>query len=297
VTREPRSPTFEYPALESFMSVFETITTSVKRAGAGLAKALGSDTVVVPLVRLEGMIAAGGRNQSALNLARVEKLLDKAFAMEDAPAIALSINSPGGSPVQSRLICERIRALAEEKEKPVLVFCEDLAASGGYMIACAGDEVFADPASVVGSIGVISASFGFTDAMERLGVERRVKTAGDSKVLSDPFSQETDAQKERMERLLEAVHKQFIALVKARRGDKLDNEKARFDGSIYTGEEAVEAGLIDGLGEARATLRARFGDKTRIKALAPSRGGLLARFTASAVDVIETRTAWDRFGI
>lgn len=279
------------------MSILETFTASMTRAGSRLAKALGSDTVIVPLVRMEGMIAAGGRNQSALNLARVEKLLDKAFAFEDAPAVAISINSPGGSPVQSRLICERIRALAEEKEKPVLVFCEDLAASGGYMIACAGDEIFADPASVVGSIGVISASFGFTGAMARLGVERRIKTAGESKVLSDPFSEETEAQKERMERLLEAVHKQFIALVKARRGDKLKDDLARFDGTIYTGEEALEAGLIDGLGEARAVLRERFGDKTKIKAFAPSRGGLLSRFTASAVDVIEARTAWDRFSL
>jgi signal peptide peptidase SppA len=279
------------------MSILETITTSLSRAGSRLAKALGSDTVIVPLVRMEGMIAPGGRNQSALNLARIEKLLDKAFDFEDAPAVAISINSPGGSPVQSRLICERIRALAEEKEKPVLVFCEDLAASGGYMIACAGDEIFADPASVVGSIGVISASFGFTGAMERLGVERRIKTAGESKVLSDPFSEETEAQKERMERLLEAVHTQFIALVKARRGDKLKGDLARFDGTIYTGEEAVAAGLIDGLGEARAMLRERFGEKTRIKALSPPKGGLLARFTASAVDVIEARAAWDRFGL
>lgn len=279
------------------MSVLQTLTTSFQRAGFRLAKALGSDAVVVPLVRMEGMIAPGGRSQGSLNLARVEKLLDKAFAYEDAPAVAITVNSPGGSPVQSRLICERIRALAKEKDKPVLVFCEDLAASGGYMIACAGDEIFADPASVVGSIGVISASFGFTGAMERLGVERRIKTAGESKVLSDPFSEETDAQKQRMERLLEAVHKQFIALVKDRRGDRLKADLARFDGSIYTGEEAVEAGLVDALGEARAVLRERFGDKVRIKALSPPKGGLLARFTASAMDVIETRAAWDRFSV
>lgn len=279
------------------MSVLEAFTRTLSRAGASLGKALGSETVNIPMVRMEGMIAAGGRNQGALNLARVEKLLDKAFAMEDAPVVAISINSPGGSPVQSRLICDRIRALAAEKEKPVLVFCEDLAASGGYMIACGGDEIFADPASVVGSIGVISAGFGFTGAMERLGVERRIKTAGDSKVLADPFSAETDAQRARMERLLEGVHKQFIALVKARRGDKLKAGVELFDGSIFTGEEALEAGLIDGLGEARSVLRERFGDKVRIKAFAPSRGGLLARFTASAVDVIEARTAWARFGL
>lgn len=279
------------------MSVFEAFTRTLSRAGASLGKALGSETVNIPMVRMEGMIAAGGRNQGALNLARVEKLLDKAFAMEDAPVVAISINSPGGSPVQSRLICDRIRALAAEKEKPVLVFCEDLAASGGYMIACGGDEIFADPASVVGSIGVISAGFGFTGAMERLGVERRIKTAGDSKVLADPFSAETDAQRARMERLLEGVHQQFIALVKARRGDKLKAGVELFDGSIFTGEEALEAGLIDGLGEARSVLRERFGDKVRIKAFAPSRGGLLARFTASAVDMIEARTAWARFGL
>ncbi len=279
------------------MSVFEAFTRTLSRVRASLGKALGSEPVHIPMVRMEGMIAAGGRNQGALNLARVEKLLDKAFAMEDAPVVAISINSPGGSPVQSRLICDRIRALAAEKEKPVLVFCEDLAASGGYMIACGGDEIFADPASVVGSIGVISAGFGFTGAMERLGVERRIKTAGDSKVLADPFSAETDAQRARMERLLEGVHKQFIALVKARRGDKLKSGVELFDGSIFTGEEALEAGLIDGLGDARSVLRERFGDKVRIKAFAPSRGGLLARFTASAVDVIEARTAWARFGL
>lgn len=279
------------------MSLIETVAKDLRRAGAGLAKALGSDGDRVPLVRMEGMIAAGGRNQGALSLARVEKLLDKAFAMDDAPAVAIAINSPGGSPVQSRLICERIRTLAKEKDKTVLVFCEDLAASGGYMIACAGDEIFADPASVVGSIGVISAGFGFTGAMERLGVERRIKTAGESKVLADPFSAETDAQRERMEKLLEAVHRQFIALVKSRRGDKLDDSAKLFDGSIYTGEEAVAVGLIDAIGEARATLKERFGEKTRIKSFAPSKGGLLGRFTASVADVIETRTAWARFGL
>lgn len=279
------------------MSLLDTFVTTLERAGKALSKALGSDTVTVPVVRMEGMIAAGGRNQGALNLARVEKLLDRAFSLTDAPAVAISINSPGGSPVQSRLICQRIRALAAEKDKPVLVFCEDLAASGGYMIACAGDEIFADPASVVGSIGVISAGFGFTEAMERLGVERRVKTAGESKVLSDPFAVETEAQKERMERLLEAVHKQFIALVKERRGDRLDAELARFDGSIYTGEEALEAGLVDGIGDARSVLRERFGDKVRVKSLAPARGGLLARFASSAIDVVEAKAAWSRFGL
>ena len=279
------------------MSLLASVSTDLQAAGRSLSKALGFDAPVVPLVRLEGMIAAGGRNQGALNLARVEKILDKAFAITDAPAVAISVNSPGGSPVRSRLICERIRALAAEKKKTVLVFCEDVAASGGYMIACAGDEIFADPGSIVGSVGVISASFGFTGAMERLGVERRVKTAGESKLLADPFSAETDAQRERMNRLLEAVHAQFIALVKDRRGDRLDPAAPVFDGSVFTGEEGLKLGLIDGLGEARATLKARFGDKVQIKLLAPARGGLLSRFTASVADLVETRTAWARFGL
>ncbi len=278
------------------MSVIETLR---KQAAAGfeaVKKLLGDDAAVIPLVRLEGMIAAGGR-QGALNLVRVEKLLDKAFTFERAPVIAIAVNSPGGSPVQSRLIHDRIRALAAEKEKPVLVFCEDVAASGGYMIACAGDEIFADPSSIVGSVGVISASFGFTEVMSKLGVERRVKTAGKSKVLTDPFAAETDEQKARMERLLDSLHAQFIALVKARRGEKLDSEQELFDGSIFTGEEGVAAGLIDGLAEARSELRKRFGEKTRIRILAPAKGGLLARVAGATADVLESRLAWARFGL
>lgn len=265
--------------------------------GRSILKSLGMDATVIPLVRLEGMIAAGARGQNALSLARVERLLDKAFSFDQAPVIAISVNSPGGSPVQSRLICERIRMLAEEKEKTVLVFCEDLAASGGYMIACAGDEILADPASIVGSIGVINASFGLTKIMERVGIERRVKTAGKSKLLGDPFSEETDAQSERMERLLNEIHAQFIALVKERRAGKLDTEKELFDGSVFTGEEGVALGLVDAIGEARSTLKARYGDKVRIKTLAPPKGGLLSRFTASFADEIETRSAWGRFGL
>ncbi|MEQ8406190.1 MAG: S49 family peptidase [Oceanicaulis sp.] len=278
-------------------SVFETLTDQARKAGAALRKATGSDVPVVPLVRLDGMIAAGGRNASALNLARVEKLLDKAFAMADAPTVAIAVNSPGGSPVQSRLIHDRIRHLAKKNDKTVLIFCEDVAASGGYMIAAAGDEIFADPASIVGSIGVISASFGFTEAMAKLGVQRRLKTAGKSKSLGDPFSEETDEQKARMTRLMESVHKQFIQLIKDARGDKLNSTMELFDGSVFTGEEAIEAGLIDALGEARSELERRFGDKTRIKVLSPSKGGLLARFMGSAVDVIESRQIWARFGL
>lgn len=267
------------------------------RAARALRKLFGADAPSVPLIRLEGMIAAGGRNSGALSLSRLEKLLDKAFADSSAAAIAISINSPGGSPVQSRLIHDRIRALAAEKQKPVLVFCEDVAASGGYWIACAGDEIFADPASIVGSIGVISAGFGFTGAMDRLGVERRVKTAGKSKLLADPFGPETPEQAATITRLMEAMHAQFIGHVKARRGEKLSQTAELFDGSVHTGAEALELGLIDGLGEARSELKRRFGDKVRIRPLAPARGGVLSRFMGAALDQVELRAVWSRFGL
>ncbi|MGY6627718.1 MAG: S49 family peptidase [Oceanicaulis sp.] len=273
------------------------IRDELNRAARALRKLVGADAPSVPLIRLEGMIAAGGRNSGALCLNRLEKLLDKAFADSSAAAVAVTVNSPGGSAVQSRLIHDRIRALATEKEKTVLVFCEDVAASGGYWIACAGDEIFADPASIVGSIGVISAGFGFTGAMDRLGVERRVKTAGKSKLLADPFSPETKEQAATMTRLMEAMHAQFIGHVKERRGGKLKDGAELFDGSVYTGAEALELGLIDGLGEARSELKRRFGDKVRIRPLAPARAGVLSRVMGAALDQVELRAVWSRFGL
>ncbi|KAA5802165.1 S49 family peptidase [Alkalicaulis satelles] len=273
------------------------IRDELARAARALRKLTGANAPRVPLVRLEGMIAAGGRNANALSLNRLEKLLDKAFADRDAAAVAITINSPGGSAVQSRLIHDRIRALAAEKEKTVLVFCEDVAASGGYWIACAGDEIFADPASIIGSIGVISAGFGFTGAMEKLGVERRVKTAGKSKLLADPFGPETEEQAATINRLMGAMHEQFIAHVKARRDGKLKDGAELFDGSVHTGSEALELGLIDALGEARSELKKRFGDKVVIRPLAPSRLGVISRLTSSALDHLELRALWARFGL
>jgi signal peptide peptidase SppA len=240
------------------MSAKDTLSAAWTKAQKTVRQLLGQDTPLVPVIRLEGMIMSGGRNANALNLQRVEKQIERAFSIQDAPAVALLINSPGGSPVQSRLIHERIRALAVEKEKTVLAFCEDVAASGGYFLAVAGDEIFVDPATIIGSIGVINASFGFTEAMEKLGVERRVKTAGKSKLIADPFSPETDQQKKRMERLLNSVHSQFIDLVKARRGDKLKPQKGEelFDGSVFTGTEAIENGIADEIGDLRTVLKA-----------------------------------------
>lgn len=279
------------------MSFLDTLSDAIQSGVSRVRAWTGVDEPLVPLVRLEGMIAAGARNSAALSLARVEKTLDRAFSFKTAPAIALVINSPGGSPVQARLIHDRIRALAEEKRKPVLVFCEDVAASGGYMLACAGEEIYCDPASILGSIGVISAGFGFQDAMAKLGVERRLKTAGQNKSLGDPFLPETDEQKQVLERIMTGVHAQFIALVKARRVGKLNDAIEAFDGSVFTGEEALEAGLADAIGEARSELRRRFGDKVRIRQLAPARIGPLSRLVGSVIDGVEARGVWARFGL
>lgn len=262
-------------------------------------KLLGQGHDVVPVVRLEGMIAAGGRGNT-LNIQKVEKMLDKAFLMK-APAVAIVINSPGGSPVQSKLIHDRIRYLSERFKRPVLVFCEDVAASGGYMIACAGDEIFCDDSSILGSIGVISASFGFVDAMEKLGVERRVRTAGANKSLGDPFRPETKEQKDRLDRLMGEVHESFIEVVKSRRSDKLSDDEDLFTGEVYVGQKAVEAGLADGIAEVRREIRERYGDETELKPFSVQKSGFLARLMGGAMvhaaDAIEERSLWARFGL
>ena len=281
------------------MSAKDTLKSAWDKTCEAVIKLFGMDKPVVPVIRLEGVIMSGGRNANALNLQRVEKQIEKAFSMTDASAVALLINSPGGSPVQSRLIHDRIRALAVEKDKTVLAFCEDVAASGGYFLAVSGDEIFVDPATIIGSIGVINAGFGFTEAMDKLGVERRVKTAGKSKLIADPFSPETDAQKERMERLLNTVHGQFIDLVKARRGAKLNPQEGEelFDGSVFTGTEAIQNGIADEIGDLRSVMRARFGEDVRVKVFSPARQGPLSRLFGAALDGVELRAVWARFGL
>ncbi|WP_440957637.1 S49 family peptidase [Oceanicaulis sp. LC35] len=281
------------------MSLKDSLLSAVEQVRQSVRKLLGDDKPVVPVIRLEGVIMSGGRNANALNLQRVEKQIEKAFSMPDTSAVALLINSPGGSPVQSRLIHERIRALAVEKDKTVLAFCEDVAASGGYFLAVSADEIFVDPATIIGSIGVINAGFGFTEAMDKLGVERRVKTAGKSKLIADPFSPETDQQKERMERLLNTVHGQFIELVKSRRGEKLNPQEGEelFDGSVFTGSEAIENGIADEIGDLRSVVRARFGEDVRVKVFSPAKQGPLSRLFGAALDGVELRAVWARFGL
>lgn len=264
---------------------------------------------VIPVVRLHGVIAADPR-PGRLNIANVAPLLKRAFDHKSAPAVAVVVNSPGGSPVQSRLIAKRMRDLADEHSKPVIVFVEDAAASGGYFIATGGDEIIADPSSIVGSIGVIFAGFGFVEAIGKLGIERRVHTAGKNKSTLDPFLPEKAEDVERIKTLELDVHRVFIDWVKSRRAGKLTaSDDELFTGEFWSGARGLELGLIDGLGDLRSTLRDRYGDNVRLKVIEPKRPlfrlpslglGGSASVTGMATDVIaavEDRVFWSRFGL
>src|SRR6187455_543718 len=219
-------------------------------------------TAVVPVVRLSGVIGAVTPLKPGLTLAGIAKTLERAFAVDNAKAVALVVNSPGGSPVQSRQIYLRIRQLAQEKELPVLVFVEDVAASGGYMIACAGDEIFCDPSSILGSIGVVGSSFGFTELIRKIGVERRLYTAGEHKATLDPFLPENPDDVGRLKAIQREIHATFIELVKASRGERLKGtDDLLFTGEYWAGERSVALGLADAVGDLRSTLRDRFGDR------------------------------------
>ncbi|KAB2703406.1 MULTISPECIES: S49 family peptidase [Brucella] len=236
-----------------------------------------SVSIEIPVVRLHGAIMSGGSAfRPMLSLASTAAVLEKAFTDKETPAVAISLNSPGGSPVQSRLIYRRIRDLAAEHQKKVFIFVEDVAASGGYMIALAGDEIIADPSSIVGSIGVVTASFGFPELLKKIGVERRVYTAGSNKVTLDPFQPEKKADIERLKSLQLEIHETFIDMVKERRGTKLAEDKDLFTGLFWTGIKGHELGLIDGLGDMRSFLRKTYGDKVKLK-LVEQKRGLLGR--------------------
>jgi len=276
-----------------------------------LPRAWRSAGPVIPVIRLHGTImSGGGQFRQSLSLASTAGVIEKAFAIKAAPAVAISINSPGGSPVQSRLIYRRIRDLAEEKGKHVIVFVEDVAASGGYMIAVAGDEIVADPSSIVGSIGVVSASFGFPELLKKIGVERRVHTAGQNKSVLDPFKPEKKEDVERLKALQLDVHETFIDLVKSRRAGKLADDPDLFTGQFWTGRRGVALGLVDTLGDMRSFLKARYGKDTELKLIAPSRGffgrrlamfGVGADAAAAAagglIDAAAERALWSRYGL
>jgi len=261
---------------------------------------------VVPVVRLSGVISSGSTlGRRGLSLESVEPQLKKAFSVKQAKAVALIINSPGGSPVQSSLIGQRIRDLASQNDLPVLAFCEDVAASGGYWIAAAADEVFANAASVIGSIGVISAGFGFDKAIARLGVDRRVYTAGNAKMTLDPFQPERTEEVDRLKALQADIHQQFITHIESRRGSRLNGDRdALFSGAFWTGQTALELGLIDAIGECRQTLLNRFGSETEIMMIEPKRkllpfgvSGMSSRLVEDAAAVAIERAYFSRFGL
>jgi signal peptide peptidase SppA len=266
---------------------------------------------VVPVVRLAGVIASGGLlGARGLSIETVAPLLARAFATRGAKAVAIAINSPGGSPVQSALIAQRIRLLADERKLPVIAFVEDVAASGGYWLACAGDEIIVDPASIVGSIGVISTGFGFKDLIAKVGVERRVHTSGENKSMLDPFRDEDPEDVERLKRLQAEIHDGFKGWVRERRAGKLKGDDALlFSGEFWTGRRGLELGLVDSLGELRATLQARYGAKVHLPVVA-ARKRFLARFglgsfssggieqlVPSTLAALDERSHWQRFGL
>ena len=269
---------------------------------------------VVPVLRFAGAIGVVTPLRPGLSLATSASAIERAFSMRGAKAVAIQINSPGGSAVQSMLIYKRIRALAAEKDLKVYVFAEDVAASGGYLLALAGDEIYADPSSIVGSIGVISASFGFVEAMKRMGIERRVHTAGENKSALDPFRPEDPHDVSRLKAIQAEVHESFKVLVRSRRGKKLRAaEEQLFNGDFWTGKRAQELGLIDGIGDMRAVIMDRFGQDVRLVPVGERVGWLRRRlgvrtqretpellganFAAGLIATLEERFLWSRFGL
>ncbi len=275
----------------------------------------------IPVLRLSGTIGMAAPLRPSLSIASAAQALDRLFSYSKAPAVAVIVNSPGGSPVQSNLLFKRMRQLAKEKEKKVYVFCEDVAASGGYYLALAGDEIYADRSSIVGSIGVISASFGFTEAIKKLGIERRVYTSGESKSILDPFRPENVQDVARLKAIQADIHEAFKDVVRERRGEKLalDNPDL-FSGAFWSAERAIELGLIDGISDVRTKMQELFGEKVSLRTIRIGSGSLLSRFRRLSaappleadldalpgvrlnlaedfLSAVETRMIWQRYGL
>ena len=274
---------------------------------------LRTDIPVVPVVRLSGVIGVATPLRPGLLLSTAAKTLERAFSVSNARAVAMIINSPGGSPSQSHLIYRRIRDLSAEKKIPVIAFVEDIGASGGYMLACAADEIICDQFSIVGSIGVVGGSFGFAKLMDKLGVERRLYTSGEHKAMLDPFLPEEPGDVKRIKAIQKDIHERFIALVKERRAGKLKGpEKTLFSGEFWTAPKAIELGLADSIGDLRSVLRARYGEKLRTPLISAERSffgrklqgvGLAGAFAGEPaladdlVSALETRALWARYGL
>ena len=260
---------------------------------------------IVPHIRLSGIIGSVGRFKQGINFAGQQEIIDKAFSIKKALAIAISINSPGGSPVQSHLIYSYIKKLAKKNNKKVLVFAEDVAASGGYLIACAGNEIYANSSSIVGSIGVISASFGFQDAIKKIGVERRVYTAGKNKSTLDPFKEEKEEDIQRLKKIQLELHSDFIKVVEDSRSSKLkkDGNPDLFTGEFWSGSTAKKLGLIDGIGNAEEIIKEKFGEDVVIKKFEKPKSWLNKKLSGASenqidnlLNILEEKSIWQRYG-
>ena len=264
-----------------------------------------SKSINIPTLRLTGVIGQAGFMRSGLSLVSLDKLINKLFSDKKAPAIALIINSPGGSPTQSSLIAKKITDLAKKKKKKILAFVEDVAASGGYWLACAADEIYLDQNSIVGSIGVISPGFGFVDLIKKIGVERRVYTSGKSKSFLDPFKEEKVEDIERLKKIQEQIHDNFISYVKSRRGNKLNenNLEEIFSGLFWVGQKGIDLGLADGLGAINEIIENKFGKKAKIKIIDQKKSFLQRKLSSSLIDTdavlqkIEEKALWARYGL
>ena len=268
-------------------------------------KSLFSKNIKIPTLRLSGVIGQAGFMRSGLSILMLDKMIDKLFSDKKSPAVALIINSPGGSPTQSSLIAKKIITKAKENNKKVLAFVEDVAASGGYWLACASDEIFIDTNSIVGSIGVISPGFGFVDLIKKMGIERRVYTSGKSKSFLDPFKEEKEEDVERLKDIQEQIHENFMNYVKSRRKLKIDkkNFDEIFSGLFWVGNRAIELGLADEIGSINEVIKKRFGKKAKIKLIDQKKSFIQRKLSSSIIDVdevmdrIEEKVIWSKFGL
>ena len=257
----------------------------------------------VSVIPLNGVIAPNMGRRKGLNLNEIDKNIEQAFSVKNLKAVALQINSPGGSPVQSEMIANRIRELSDKNNVPVLAFVEDVAASGGYWLACAADEIIASKASIIGSIGVVSSGFGFNKAIEKIGIDRRLYTSGDNKAILDPFLPENPDEIKRLKAIQSQLHVQFINFVKSRRGSKIkDDNNDVFTGAFWSGEKSIEIGLIDSFGEMKSVLKERFGNQVKIKEFNPKKklfgfSSLLSGALDILIQKVDEKSIFKRFGL
>ena len=270
-----------------------------------MLKSFFSKSINIPTLRLSGVIGQAGFMRSGLNISTLDKLIEKLFADKKSPAVCLIINSPGGSPTQSSLIADKIIKKSKEKNKKVFSFVEDVAASGGYWLVCASDEIYIDTNSILGSIGVISPGFGFVELLKKAGIERRVYTSGKSKSFLDPFKEEKEEDINRLKKIQEQIHENFISYVKSRRGNKIkeENYDEVFSGLFWVGHKAIELGLADGIGSINDVLRQKFGKKVKIKLIDQKKSFIQRKLSSSLIDSetilqkIEEKAMWSRFGL